>query len=185
MSPITSCLSLILILTLHTSCQQIPKIPVPKPSEQEILNCDVLKPEEAFNGLRIKAFQDFIEQYVQNLKQQPTSPEHTEKLAVLERLRRRITWPLISVKLRNELVTDTLEKEIEVFRQFIRSRPPISASDEKAINELNEKIFLNLENQDQWLCPVKVVVPEVPPPIPTKVEEKDPSGKPQTIIFED
>ncbi|MFN8847634.1 MAG: hypothetical protein ACK5V3_02420 [Bdellovibrionales bacterium] len=179
-------LSQVLIFSLLISCESIKNVnvPVPKPGEEEILSCDNFKPDQEFNGLRLKAFQDLVSSYNQKLKSLPTTPFNTEKIAFLERMRRRTTWPVISIKLRPALMTETLNNEMNALSEFFRSRPPVSKEDDAFLNRMNSELRAKLENPDSWLCPAKVVVPKVPPPIPPVIKEKDPSGQNQTIIFD-
>ena len=177
---------LTIALVVFASCQTIKKVnvPIPKPGEEEILSCDKLKPEHEFNGLRLKAFQELVTSLNQRLKSLPTTPLTTEKIAFVERMRRRITWPMISVKLRPTLMTETINQEMDTLTEFFRARPPVSKEDEAFLAKMNLEIRLKLEDTEAWLCPVKVEIPKTPPPIPPQLQEKDPSGEQQTIIFD-
>ncbi len=179
-------LALVFIFSLMASCQSIKNVNVtlPKPGEEEILSCDKLKPDLEFNGLRLKAFQDLVLSYNQKIKSLPENPFTTEKIAFLERMRRRITWPVLSIKLRSALITETLTNEMTLLTDFIRSRPPVSNEDEVFLSKMNSEIRGKVDNPKHWRCPVKVEVPKTPPPVPPVLQEKDPSGKKQTIIFD-
>lgn len=175
---------LFLAVFLLVSCQKLPKKLVPKPDQPDILTCDKLEPKNVFNGLRIKAVQDTIQSFVLQRKALPVTPQLTEQLAVLERIRRRITWPLISSKLAPATVTKQLSEEINRFKDILRSESPTSPANQELINQLDQELLAKLDKPEYWLCPV--IPPVVPDPvvIPPQVQERNIEGKTQTIIYE-
>ncbi len=125
---------------------------VPEPPKKERLSCRSMEPQNIFNGLRIKATQDIIQSHIDQKKSIKLNPNSTEELSVLEQIRRKVSFPLLSSQLDPSVVTRVLKNELEAFKKILESDSTKNPNTQKTLDYLNSQILLTIDLPESWTC---------------------------------
>lgn len=139
----------ILLPLFQLGCESIK---VPEPPKKERLSCRSMEPQNIFNGLRIKAAQEIIQSHIDQKKSIKLSPDSTEELSVLEQIRRKVSFPLLSSELDSGVVTRVLKNELATFRMILESDSTNNPNTQKTLEYLNNQILLTIESPESWTC---------------------------------
>jgi hypothetical protein len=105
-----------------------------------------------FNDHRIVGFQKLLQLQILRIKSSPMTQESTQELSLLEGIRRRTAYPLLTSTLSPKKVTEILKAESQSFVEFLEARQQTDSQAQVLFKEMKEVFIPLLESQAHWNC---------------------------------